>query len=197
MLFLMGWLVIWLTGACSSPLEKEQLLKTLKRIASPSPPELEEYVWDPEVTEAGVVDATPTLIFYEVQPGDTLWTIAQRFGMDMEMLRLVNELEDPNQLLTGQRLLISDQVTISGRLIPTPTPTPIPCWEGCPYPVPECKVRGVRARLDGTPMYLLPGDPIYDVVGVVEVWFCREEDAQRAGWLRWTPYGPIPQPSPR
>jgi len=133
--------------------------------------------------------ATPTPYFYIVQPGDTLWEIARRHGMDLETLIQVNELEDPSLLRPGQRLLISDRVTISGRLLPTPTPTPVPCRSGCREPVPGCVIKGVIARLDGTRMYLLPEDELY-YRRSADVWFCREEDARRAGWRRWTPYGP-------
>ncbi len=133
--------------------------------------------------------ATPTPFFYEVQPGDTLWLIARRFNMDMETLIQVNELENPDLLQPGQRLLISDRVTISGRLLPTATPTPLRCVTGCEKPPPGCEIKAVIARLDGTRLYLLPEDPLYPR-RAADLWFCREEDAQRAGWRRWTPYGP-------
>lgn len=132
---------------------------------------------------------TPTPFFYEVQPGDTLWLIARRFNMDIETLIQVNELKNPDLLQPGQRLLISDRVTISGRLLPTATPTPPRCVNGCEKPPPGCDIKAVIARLDGTRLYLLPEDPLYPW-RAADLWFCREEDAQRAGWRRWTPYGP-------
>ncbi len=134
--------------------------------------------------------ATPTPHFYTVQPGDTLWLIAQRFNVDMETLVQINELENPDLLLPGQRLLISGDVTISGRPLPTPTPTPLRCVDGCPKPPPGCEIKAVIARLDGTRYYLLPEDSLYPW-RTADLWFCREEDAQRAGWQRWTPYGPM------
>jgi LysM repeat protein len=70
--------------------------------------------------------ATPTLYFYRVQPGDTLWRIAQRHGLDVETLRQVNGLQNPHVILAGQRLLISDRVTLSGTPLPTRTPTATP-----------------------------------------------------------------------
>jgi LysM repeat protein len=41
---------------------------------------------------------------YEVQPGDTLWDIATRFGTTVEVLGELNGLEDPNVILYGSTL---------------------------------------------------------------------------------------------
>lgn len=132
---------------------------------------------------------TPTPQFHEVQPGESLWTIAQRYGIDVNTLAEVNELENPDLVQPGQELLISDRITVSGRLLPTATPTPIPCIEGCRNPPPGCDIKGVIARLDGIRFYLIPSDDPYDV-RAADVWFCREEDAREAGWQHWTPFGP-------
>ncbi len=140
-------------------------------------------------TPSPTTTTTPILYFYEVQPGDTLWLIARRFNMDMETLIQVNELKNPDLLQPGQRLLISDRVTISGRPLSTATPTPLRCVNGCEKPPPGCEIKAVIARLDGTRLYLLPEDPLYPW-RAADLWFCREEDARRAGWHRWTPYGP-------
>ena len=140
-------------------------------------------------TPSPTLVTTPTPFFYEVQPGDTLWLIARRFNIDLETLIQVNELKNPDLLQPGQRLLISDRVTISGQLLPTATPTPLRCVNGCEKPPPGCEIKAVIARLDGTRLYLLPEDPLYPW-RAADLWFCREEDAQRAGWRRWTPYGP-------
>jgi LysM repeat protein len=136
-----------------------------------------------------VVSATPTPHFYEVQPGEALWQIAQRFGIDPDILAEVNELDNPDLIQPGQQLLISDRVTISGRVLPTATPTPRPCLEGCRQPPPGCDIKGIVAQLDGTRLYLLPEDELYNL-RTADLWFCREQDAQNAGWLHWTPSGP-------
>ncbi len=159
-----------LASACAPPIEATELASGADT-SSPTP------------------TATPTLLFHEVQPGETLWGIAQQYGIDLETLIQVNELENPDLIRPGQRLLISDQVTISGRPLPTPTPTPLRCVEGCQEQLPGCEIKGIIARLDGTRLYLLPEDALYPLRSA-DVWFCREEDAQRAGWRRWTPYGP-------
>ncbi len=146
----------------------------------------------PTPTAAPTPAVTPTATlfprFYVVQPGDTLWSIARAFGTDIETLVQLNELEDPNLLRVGQELVVSGRTTISGRKLPTPTPTPIRCPEGCQTQLPGCTIKAVVARLDNARYYLLPEDPLYPQ-READRWFCREEDARRAGWLRWTPYG--------
>ncbi|MBO9306459.1 LysM peptidoglycan-binding domain-containing protein [Thermomicrobium sp.] len=46
---------------------------------------------------------------YVVQPGDTLYTIAVRFGVSLQALIEANQIEDPNQLQAGQVLVIPRQ----------------------------------------------------------------------------------------
>ena len=150
------------------------------------------WLLQPPMTPTPTVRArivTPTPYFYVVQPGDTLWAISQKTKIDLDKLVLVNELEDADDLHPGDKLLISDKVTISGRVLPTPTPTPIPCLFGCIHPSPGCRIKGYRARLDGMKIYVMPQDEIYSMQQA-EVWFCREQDARNAGWLHWTPRGP-------
>lgn len=43
---------------------------------------------------------------YVVQPGDTLYSIAVRFGVSLEALIQANGITDPNQLQVGQVLVI-------------------------------------------------------------------------------------------
>lgn len=163
---------LWLTGAallsgCSSSIDLDSF----------------------RLTPVPTSTTTPGPVYYTVQPGDTLWAIAERVGIDPAILARVNELEDPDLLQIGQELLISDRVTISGEVLPTATPTPLPCLDGCPRPPPGCQIKGIIARLDGTRMYLLPDDEPYPRLEA-DIWFCREEDAVRSGWVRWTVYGP-------
>lgn len=132
---------------------------------------------------------TPTPHFYTVEGGDTLFGLAARFGIPPERLIEVNELENPDLLQPGQKLLISDRVTVSGRVLPTATPTPRPCLQGCKKRSEECQIKAFRARLDGARLYALPDDGLYPLAEA-ELWFCREQDAQAAGWVRWTPAGP-------
>lgn len=43
---------------------------------------------------------------YTVQPGDTLFAIAQRFGVTIKAIQDANQLENPNRLKVGQELII-------------------------------------------------------------------------------------------
>ncbi len=63
------------------------------RVPTPTPAVLREVV-SPEGTT------------YVVQPGDTLYGIAVRFGVSLEALIQANGIEDPNQLQAGQVLVI-------------------------------------------------------------------------------------------
>lgn len=44
--------------------------------------------------------------FYFVRPGDTLWSIAYRYGIDFNTLVAINNLETPNTIYPGQRLML-------------------------------------------------------------------------------------------
>jgi len=48
----------------------------------------------------------PKLTYYTVQAGDTVWGIAQRFGVTPEALAEANSLSDPDRLQLGQELVI-------------------------------------------------------------------------------------------
>ncbi|MBU0490705.1 MAG: LysM peptidoglycan-binding domain-containing protein [Chloroflexi bacterium] len=67
--------------------------------------------------------ATPTptvyIIYYTVQPNETLADIAAKFGVTEEALRLANQLAPEATIFPGQVLFI---------LMPMLTPTPAPTW---------------------------------------------------------------------
>ena len=78
---------------------------------------------------------------YQVQFGDTLGLIAERFDVEIEDLLRVNQINDPNSLSVGMVIY----VPIPPEKIPTATPTatytPAPARTGSPgAPLPEARV---------------------------------------------------------
>ena len=45
-----------------------------------------------------------------VQKGDSLWTIAKRYHTTIENILAVNEIDDPDRIYPGQKLLIIKMV---------------------------------------------------------------------------------------
>ncbi|MEJ6949376.1 BsuPI-related putative proteinase inhibitor [Natronospora cellulosivora (SeqCode)] len=61
---------------------------------------------------------------YTVRPGDTLAEIARRFGVPLETLAQLNQIENVHQIHVGQQLLIPDDADPIDRE-PIPSPRPI------------------------------------------------------------------------
>ncbi len=57
---------------------------------------------------------------YTVQPGDTLFSIAEQFGVDLDVLMLWNGMSNQSVLYAGRELIIP----LPGMEPPTPTPLP-------------------------------------------------------------------------
>lgn len=49
-------------------------------------------------------------VIYMVQPRDTLWKIAKRYRTTVENILAVNEIENPDLIYPGQKLLIIKQI---------------------------------------------------------------------------------------
>jgi len=47
-------------------------------------------------------------VIHVVQKGETLWTIARRYGLSVDELVRLNELSDPNRIVVGQKLVIRE-----------------------------------------------------------------------------------------
>jgi LysM repeat protein len=68
---------------------------------------------------------TWTPIVYVVQPGDSLSGIAYRFDVPIEQLAEANDIDDPNVIAAGQRLVIPGPTQEPTATVP-PTATPTP-----------------------------------------------------------------------
>lgn len=64
------------------------------------------YINPPAVTEAASMD------YYAVKEGDTLWDIARRNGVTIDVLASVNELSDQNHIRAGQVLKVPSDCTV-------------------------------------------------------------------------------------
>ena len=83
----------------------------------------------PTVTLTLAPTLTPTPsgpIVYIVEPGDTLSSIAEKFGVEIVLLMALNNITDPNQLFVNTEITIPE----SGSLLPTKTPLPENLFSG-------------------------------------------------------------------
>jgi peptidoglycan-N-acetylglucosamine deacetylase len=66
-----------------------------------------------------------TFIEYTVQAGDSLYTIAQKYGVPFESILTDNNISNPNLISTGQKIKIRvNIITAQSALTPTPSSTP-------------------------------------------------------------------------
>ena len=65
---------------------------------------------------------TPEGAVYRVQAGDTLWSIALRFGVSTDALLAANDITDPNTLFAGQELRIPGLQGVDGYLVTVEVP---------------------------------------------------------------------------
>lgn len=49
---------------------------------------------------------TAGAVIYKVQPGDSLWSIAKRYDTTIQRILMVNDIENPDNIYEGQKLLI-------------------------------------------------------------------------------------------
>lgn len=110
--------VVWLTG--DNPPSLPAFLASETPTASVTPTRIPP-TSTPDVTATPELpSATPTVTTYIVEVGDTLGSIAERFGVELLVLMAANNITDANAIVVGQ------QLTIPTADYQTPTPTPLP-----------------------------------------------------------------------
>jgi hypothetical protein len=61
--------------------------------------------------DPSVLENMPSMIVYVVQNGDSLWKIAKKYNTGIDELMQVNDIESPNRIQAGQKLLILKKVS--------------------------------------------------------------------------------------
>jgi len=80
----------------------------------------------PTATPVLTPTPSPTPIIYVVQPGDTLYGIALKYGVSVSALQEANGITDPTLLQVGQELVIpAPGPAEEAPRLPTPTPLPL------------------------------------------------------------------------
>ena len=113
-------IVIWLTGGETPALPAF--------LASPTPTATPtETPLPPTATATITPTSTPSPTATEVWPkeyiielGDSLWSVAEEFGVTIELLLAYNEIEDPNNVPIGTKLIVPEPNSD----LPTETPLP-------------------------------------------------------------------------
>lgn len=115
----------WLLAACASPPPLPASTRivsidtppfeTATPLASEVPPTTDAASLTPGLsapTETLIVEATPAattgVVNYTIQAGDTLWSLAEEFGVPPELLAAANPTVDPDVLFPGEVLVIPD-----------------------------------------------------------------------------------------
>ena len=69
---------------------------------------LREFVTEP--LDRAIVFRKPVVRVYEVQTGDTLWEIAEKFGMSLDELLFLNKLIRTRSIYPGQKLFLAPNI---------------------------------------------------------------------------------------
>ena len=119
-------------------------------------------------TGATYQSSLPAGSYYIVNRGDTLSSIAWRFGTTYWAIAVANNLSNPNCIYPGQALVIPGYVAtttvvsvVEPTPTPTPTPTPIPQVAVCP-PYANITEPTVDAELDGAGITFVRGTASVD-----------------------------------
>lgn len=110
-----------LTGYASEPaavIESQPAEESASSAAASSTPaqaakEVEPPVAEPPKPQPAEAQKKPTVLVHTVQAGETLWDIAQAYGITVDSIVSANDLTNPNRLRVGQKLEI---LTVKGVL---------------------------------------------------------------------------------
>jgi len=97
-----------------------------KPVATPTATTQPEVVVDiPSPTPSPQITPTPEpVVYHTVQSGETLWDIADQYGVTLEALAAANESVDPDWLQPGQEMVIPlDDEDGVDQVVPTETPS--------------------------------------------------------------------------
>lgn len=120
-------LVVWLVGgnmpalsflATETPTPTETATATATPTVTPLPTDT------PTETPTETPTDTPTPagpFIYQVEEGDNLWSIAQKFGVDLVVLITINNLDPKNPIVR-----VGDKLVIPAPDTTLPSPTPLP-----------------------------------------------------------------------
>lgn len=129
-LLLGGALVIyWLLGPNASSFQLSFLATdtptpTNTPLPTDTPTITPTFTTTPTASPSPTETLTPTVsgpFIYQVEEGDSLWSIAEEFGVDLLVLITVNNLDPANPTIR-----VGDKLTIPGPDTKLPTPTPLP-----------------------------------------------------------------------
>ena len=71
-----------------------------------------EFLVNVEPMEEEVPEKKSSITIYVVQQGDTLWKIAKRYYTTLDNLVLINEIDNPDVIKPGQKLIIPGKAII-------------------------------------------------------------------------------------
>ena len=65
-----------------------------------------EWIVDVVESENGLAESKASVTIYSVDKGDTLWNLAKKYNTTIEELVKINDIEDPDVIIVGQKLII-------------------------------------------------------------------------------------------
>jgi len=136
----------------------------------------------------GQATPLPSGGYYIVQRGDTLYSIAHRFGTTHWAIAVANSLSNPNYIYPGQGLIIPGYVVLPPPPPPPPSPEPEPEPEPPLPEIADCPAWAniteptVDAELNGSGFTFVRGTASID-----NFWFYKLEFSSDGEWpVKWS-----------